>query len=94
MKGNRVLISVTGAVLLGALATGAASSAQDKYTVKVPDGLEFSDFRGYEDWQSVAVSVTGHDTLAARDDFFSYRRNTLKGVRDYGRGLSAIALRA
>ena len=27
-----------------------------------------------------------------RDDFFSYRRNTLKGVRDYGRGLSAIAL--
>src|SRR6267154_593550 len=35
----------------------------------------------------VAVDVTGHDTLAARDDFFSYRRNTLKGVRDYGRGL-------
>ena len=27
-----------------------------------------------------------------RDDFFSYRRNTLSGVRDYGRGLSAIAL--
>ena len=42
----------------------------------------------------VAADVTGHDTLAARDDFFSYRRNTLKGVRDYGRGLSAIALRA
>ena len=40
----------------------------------------------------VSVSATGHDTLAARDDFFSYRRNTLKGVRDYGRGLSAIAL--
>ena len=32
-------------------------------------------------------------TLAAHDDFFSYRRNTLDGVRDYGRGLSAIALR-
>ena len=42
----------------------------------------------------VAADATGHDTLAARDDFFSYRRNTLKGVRDYGRGLSAIALRA
>ena len=40
------------------------------------------------------MSATGHDTLAARDDFFSYRRNTLRGVRDYGRGLSAIALRA
>ena len=41
----------------------------------------------------VAASVTGHDTLAADQDFFSYRRNTLAGVRDYGRGLSAIALR-
>src|SRR3981189_2557079 len=42
----------------------------------------------------VAADVTGHDTLPARADFFTYRRNTLKGVRDYGRGLSAIALRA
>jgi polyphenol oxidase len=40
----------------------------------------------------VAVETTGHDTLSAREDFFSYRRNTLEGVRDYGRGLSAIAL--
>lgn len=41
---------------------------------------------------SVAAVATGHDTLAGADDFFSYRRNTLNGVRDYGRGLSAIAL--
>jgi len=40
----------------------------------------------------VAVEATGHDTLAASEDFFSYRRNTLQGVKDYGRGLSAIAL--
>lgn len=40
----------------------------------------------------VVVEATGHDTLAAREDFFSYRRNTLEGMRDYGRGLSAIAL--
>ena len=40
----------------------------------------------------VAVEATRHDTLAAPEDFFSYRRNTLQGVRDYGRGLSAIAL--
>jgi polyphenol oxidase len=40
----------------------------------------------------VAATATGHDTLTATDDFFSYRRNTLDGVRDYGRGLSAIAL--
>jgi YfiH family protein len=41
----------------------------------------------------IAAGATGHDTLAADDDFFSYRRNTLVGVRDYGRGLSAVALR-
>ena len=42
----------------------------------------------------VTATATGHDTLTATDDFFSYRRNTLQGVRDYGRGLSAIALQA
>src|SRR5262249_11332860 len=42
----------------------------------------------------VAGSPPGHDTLGDSEDFFSYRRNTLKGVRDYGRGLSAIALSA
>jgi YfiH family protein len=41
----------------------------------------------------VVATTTGHDTLTATEDFFSYRRNTLQGVRDYGRGLSAIALR-
>ena len=35
-----------------------AISAQDKYTVQVPGGLAFSDFRGYENWQPVAVSKT------------------------------------
>ena len=37
---------------------GNAISAQDKYTVKVPNGLAFSEFRGYEGWQTVAVSQT------------------------------------
>jgi hypothetical protein len=58
MTENKVLISIMGAVLLGTLAAAAAISAQDKYTVKVPNGLAFSEFKGYEDWQSVAVSVT------------------------------------
>lgn len=49
-------VLVVGTVL--ALLTGVAISAQDKYTLKVPDGLPFADFRGYEDWQVVAVSQT------------------------------------
>ncbi|HJQ59485.1 MAG TPA: peptidoglycan editing factor PgeF [Vineibacter sp.] len=41
----------------------------------------------------VAMAETsGQDTVSNQRDFFSYRHNTLNGVRDYGRGLSAIAL--
>ncbi len=48
-----VIVAVVLAVL-----SGRAISAQDKYTVQVPNGLAFSEFRGYEDWQTVAVSQT------------------------------------
>jgi hypothetical protein len=36
-----------------------ALAAQDKYTVKVPGGLSFSEFRGYEAWQVVSISQDG-----------------------------------
>jgi hypothetical protein len=39
---------------------GRAISAQDKYTVKVPNGLSFSEFRGYEAWQVVSISQNGN----------------------------------
>src|ERR1035438_7040467 len=39
-----------------AIAGGRATSAQDKYTVKVPGGLAFSEFRGYEAWQAISMS--------------------------------------
>jgi len=35
---------------------GLAVSAQDKYAVKVPGGLAFADFRGYEGWQAISLS--------------------------------------
>jgi hypothetical protein len=44
--------------IVSAVLGGSAISAQDKYTVQVPGGLAFSEFRGYEDWQTVAVSQT------------------------------------
>lgn len=46
------LLSVVIAVMLA----GRAISAQDKYTLQVPDGLAFSEFRGYENWEVVSVS--------------------------------------
>jgi polyphenol oxidase len=39
-----------------------------------------------------AIDRLAHDTYAERERFFSYRRNTHEGIKDYGRGLSAIAL--
>jgi len=33
-----------------------ATAQQDKYTLNVPGGLPFSDFRGYEGWQVVSTS--------------------------------------
>jgi hypothetical protein len=59
MKRNRMatIAIITG--LLSAVA-GLAISAQDKYTVKVPNGLAFSEFRGYEAWQVVSISQNGN----------------------------------
>ena len=54
-----MLISVGALVSLVALATGAAISAQEKNTVKVPNGLAFSEFKGYEGWPVIAVSENG-----------------------------------
>jgi cytochrome P460 len=51
-----VIVSIP---LLLAVLCGSAISAQDKYTVQVPGGLAFSEFRGYEGWQVIAVSQTG-----------------------------------
>jgi hypothetical protein len=64
MKNKSMLISVGIAVSLAAVATGAAISTQDKYTLKVPNGLAFSEFRGYEGWQTISISHNG-DHLAA-----------------------------
>ena len=50
-------ISIIAAVV--AVLGGRAISAQDKYTLQVPGGLAFADFRGYEGWPVIAVSENG-----------------------------------
>jgi hypothetical protein len=56
-KGNLISVIITAALVV--LATGAATSAQDKYTLKVPNGLAFSEFKGYDGWQVVSISHNG-----------------------------------
>jgi len=58
MKRKTKLAFVTTAGVLVGLA-GTAISAQDKYTLQVPNGLAFSEFKDYETWQVVSVSLSG-----------------------------------
>jgi hypothetical protein len=51
-------ITITAIALLPAAIGGIGLAAQDRFTVTVPNGLSFAEFRGYETWQYVAVSAT------------------------------------
>src|SRR5689334_10059113 len=55
-EGMRTIAIVT--ALVSALVSGPVS-AQDKYSLKVPGGLAFSEFKGYENWQLVSISRDG-----------------------------------
>jgi Cytochrome P460 len=54
------LIATAVAVLaiLGAMVLYAQSQDNDKYLLKSPSGIAFSDFRGYEDWAVVSSAHT------------------------------------
>ena len=71
MNSQRMRTIAIVTVVISALGAS-AMSAQDKYTVKVPGGLAFSEFRGYESWQTISVSQNGELIAAilaqSRDD--------------------------
>jgi hypothetical protein len=73
----RFTISIGAACL--AILGGVGYAAQDRYTLKVPDGLAFSDFKGYEDWKYVAVSQVkdGIKIIAANPVMMSAYRSGL-----------------
>ena len=56
MKSRNIPV-ITIAALLAALG-GMALAAPDKYSLKSPSGIAFSDFRGYEDWAVVSSART------------------------------------
>ena len=55
MKSKSLLIGASVAVLTAAVAI----AAQDRYSVKVPNGLAFAEFRGYDTWQVISISHNG-----------------------------------
>ena len=58
MKSKSMLMIAIVMVVLAILGNRAIP-AQDKYSVRVPGGLAFSEFRGYEKWQVVSISENG-----------------------------------
>src|SRR5580693_951132 len=55
---KRTIVSVITVGMLAAFG-GMTLAAQNKYTLKVPNGLAFSEFKGYESWQVVSISQDG-----------------------------------
>src|ERR1700686_5908708 len=53
---SKLTIAIAAAVL--AILGVTALYAQDKYSLKTPGGIAFSDFRGYEDWSAVSSART------------------------------------
>src|SRR3954454_4944752 len=56
MNRNSVLLIATAMTLLGAAALYAKGN--DKYSLKSPSDIAFSDFKGYEDWAVVSSART------------------------------------
>ena len=53
-----VATAVAVLAVLGAVALFAQNQNNDKYSLKSPSGIAFSDFRGYEDWAVVSSART------------------------------------
>lgn len=73
----------TTVAILGVLLAlgGIAYAAQDRFTLKAPNGIAFSDFKGYEDWPDVAVSRTedGIKVIAANPRMIAAYRAGIPG---------------
>ncbi len=80
LAGKRIPAMATVAGLLAVLGS-MTLAAEDRYTVKVPNGLAFSEFRGYETWQDVAVSQTenGLKVIAANNVMMDAYRQGVPG---------------
>jgi hypothetical protein len=81
--------------LLLAILGGMALAAQDRFTVKVPNGIAFSDFRGYENWQNVAVSQTenGLKVIAANTAMINaYRQGTPGNGKKFPEGSKIVKI--
>ena len=51
-------VAAMAAIVPAVVTVGLVLAAQDRYTLKAPNGIAFSEFKGYETWETVAPSQT------------------------------------
>jgi hypothetical protein len=81
-----MLLAVLGSITL---------AAQDRFTLQVPNGLAFSEFRGYENWQDVSVSQTENalKVIAANDAMIdAYRQGVPGNGKPFPEGSKIVKL--
>ena len=83
------------ATILGWLAAlgSVALATQDRFTLKAPNGIAFSEFRGYENWPDVAVSKTddGIKVIAANPAMIeAYRAGVPGNGKPYPDGAKIV----
>lgn len=79
LKRGGIAVAVAAGLVAGT--GGIAMADQNRDTLQVPEGLAFSDFKGYEDWRPVAVSQTetGLKVISANDAMISAYRAGVPG---------------
>jgi hypothetical protein len=56
MKHRHITALVVVAALLSVVSVVVAQQAQDRFTLKAANGIAFSEFKGYDAWQTIATS--------------------------------------
>ena len=60
----------------------AIAAGQDKYTVKVPGGLAFFEFTGYEGWRTISISRNERVMAATVGNPVEISPSVRKGVKN------------
>ena len=70
-----------------------ALAEQDRFTLKSPNGIAFSEFKGYETWQAVAVSQPddGIKVILANPVMLdAYKKSAPESVKSFPEGSAVV----
>jgi hypothetical protein len=78
---SKNILAIANSMALPIVVGSLALARQDRYTLRISDGLAWSEFRGYETWQNVAVSQTETSlkVIAANDAMINAYRDGVRG---------------